>query len=52
MTPGHGRRFGHAVPESNPGLVELFSLGITFPFNITLGIPLDWMTIQWMWSAA
>lgn len=27
----------HAVPESNPGLVEIPSLGITFPFNITRG---------------
>lgn len=40
----------HAVPESNPGLVELLSLGITFPFNITLGIPLYWMGIQWLWG--
>ena len=40
----------HAVPESNPGLVELLSLGITFPFNITLGIPIYWMSIRWMWG--
>jgi hypothetical protein len=40
----------HAVPESNPGLVELLSLGITFPFNITLGIPIYWATIRWMWG--
>ena len=42
----------HAVPESNPGLVELLSLGITFPFNITLGIPLYWMGIRWLWGMA
>ncbi len=42
----------HAVPESNPGLVELLSLGITFPFNITLGIPLYWMAIRWLWGGA
>ncbi len=42
----------HAVPESNPGLVELLSLGITFPFNITIGIPLYWMGIQWLWGLA
>ncbi|MGA1194688.1 MAG: sodium-dependent bicarbonate transport family permease [Kiritimatiellia bacterium] len=42
----------HAVPESNPGLVELLSLGITFPFNITLGIPLYWMAIRWLWGMA
>ncbi len=40
----------HAVPESNPGLVELLSLGITFPFNITLGIPLYLMAIRWLWG--
>jgi hypothetical protein len=42
----------HAVPESNPGLVELLSLGITFPFNITLGIPLYWMVIRWWWGVS
>jgi hypothetical protein len=42
----------HAVPESNPGLVELLSLGITFPFNITLGIPLYWAGIRWLWGMA
>jgi hypothetical protein len=42
----------HAVPESNPGLVELLSLGITFPFNITLGIPLYWIGIRWLWGMA
>jgi hypothetical protein len=42
----------HAVPESNPGLVELLALGITFPFNITLGIPLYWLAIRWWWGMA
>jgi hypothetical protein len=30
----------HALPEVNPGLYMGMSLGITFPFNIILGIPL------------
>jgi hypothetical protein len=30
----------HAIPESNPSLYFGMSLGITFPFNILLGIPL------------
>ena len=30
-----------AVPEANPALSIGVALGITFPFNITLGIPLD-----------
>jgi uncharacterized protein len=29
-----------AVPESNPTLYLVASLGVTFPFNITIGIPL------------
>jgi hypothetical protein len=28
-----------AVPEANPGLFLPLALGVTFPFNITLGIP-------------
>ena len=38
----------HAIPEANPGLVELLSLSITFPLKITLGIPLYWAAIRWM----
>ena len=30
----------HTLPEVNPGLYMGMSLGITFPFNIILGIPL------------
>lgn len=30
----------HALPEVNPGLYMGMSLGLTFPFNIILGIPL------------
>ncbi|HSC65720.1 MAG TPA: sodium-dependent bicarbonate transport family permease [Caldimonas sp.] len=30
----------HAVPEANPSLYFGMSLGITFPFNILVGIPL------------
>lgn len=30
----------HALPEVNPALYMSMSLGITFPFNIILGIPL------------
>lgn len=29
-----------ALPEANPGLYLGLSLGVTFPFNVTLGIPL------------
>ena len=40
-----------AVPEANPGLFELLSLSVTFPFNISLGIPLYWAAIRWLWGA-
>jgi hypothetical protein len=30
----------HAIPEANPTLYFGMSLGLTFPFNILLGIPL------------
>lgn len=34
----------HAIPEANPSVYFGLSLGITFPFNIIIGIPLySWM---------
>ena len=30
----------HAIPEANPSLFIGMSLGLTFPFNIFVGIPL------------
>ncbi|MEO1021119.1 MAG: sodium-dependent bicarbonate transport family permease [Bacteroidota bacterium] len=35
-----------AVPKANPSLYLAMALGITFPFNITLGMPLYLMVIQ------
>jgi uncharacterized protein len=29
-----------AVPEANPGIYLTLSLGVTFPFNLTLGLPM------------
>ena len=29
-----------ALPDANPGIYLTLSLGVTFPFNLTLGIPL------------
>jgi hypothetical protein len=37
-----------AVPEANPALSIGMALGITFPFNITLGIPLYLMMARWV----
>ncbi len=37
-----------AVPEANPALSIGMALGVTFPFNITLGIPLYLMMARWV----
>jgi len=41
-----------AVPEANPGLFELLSLSVTFPFNISLGIPAYYAVISSLWRVA
>ena len=41
-----------AVPEANPSLSIGASLGITFPFNITMGIPLYYAASQWFLGAS
>lgn len=37
-----------SVPEANPTLSLAASLGVTFPFNVTLGIPLYLKMAQWI----
>jgi uncharacterized protein len=39
-----------ALPEANPSFYLTSSLGVTFPFNLTLGIPLYFALAQWMWG--
>ncbi len=39
-----------AVPEANPGLFELLPLTVTFPFNISVGIPTYWSVISSLWG--
>lgn len=39
-----------AVPEANPSLYVTMSLAVTFPFNITVGIPLYMVVIQTIWN--
>ena len=36
-----------AVPEANPSLSLAASLGVTFPFNIFVGIPIYYSIAQW-----
>jgi hypothetical protein len=35
-----------AAPKADPGLYIPMALGVTFPFNITIGIPLYYIIIQ------
>jgi hypothetical protein len=37
----------NAIPEADIGLAMLASLGVTFPFNVLVGIPLYHQLIQW-----
>lgn len=41
--------FRAAVPEANPSIYVALSLGVTFPFNLILGIPLVYNVAQRMW---
>lgn len=38
-----------AIPEANPSLFLPMALAITFPFNITVGIPMYDAVIRWVW---
>jgi hypothetical protein len=35
-----------AAPKSNPGLLLPMALAVTFPMNITVGMPLYWQIVQ------
>jgi hypothetical protein len=37
-----------SVPEANPSIYLGLSLGITFPFNLIIGIPLYYQIAQWL----
>lgn len=37
-----------AIPEANPSLYLTLSLGVTFPFNVLLGIPLYYQMTQFL----
>ena len=36
-----------AAPKADPGLYVPMALGVTFPFNITVGMPLYYMIIHY-----
>jgi len=41
----------YAIPEADPSLYVSLSLGLTFPLNIVLGIPLYTQVVQRLWGA-
>src|SRR3989344_105125 len=40
----------YAIPEADPSLYVSLSLGLTFPLNIVLGIPLYTHVVQGLWA--
>jgi uncharacterized protein len=40
-----------ALPEANPGIYLTASLGVTFPFNLLIGLPLYYRFAQWLQAA-
>lgn len=38
-----------AIPEARPGVYFTMALGVTFPFNIIVGIPLYAAMVDWLW---
>lgn len=37
-----------AVPKANPGLFLPMALAVTFPVNVTIGMPVYFMLVKWM----
>jgi hypothetical protein len=40
----------YAIPEAKPGVYFTMSIGITFPFNLVIGIPLYFAMISMFWA--
>ena len=40
------------IPEANTGLCVAAALGVTFPFNLALGIPLYGWWVNWLAARA
>lgn len=41
--------FRAAVPDANPGIYVALALGVTFPFNLIVGIPLAYAIAERLW---
>lgn len=37
-----------AIPEANPSFYLTLALGVTFPFNVIVGIPLYYQAALWL----
>jgi uncharacterized protein len=37
-----------ALPDANPGIYLTASLGVTFPFNLLIGLPLYYQYAGWL----
>lgn len=42
---------GVRIPEANPALSIGAALGVTFPFNVVLGVPLYFQMTHWYYAA-
>jgi hypothetical protein len=42
--------FRAALPEANPGIYVALALGVTFPFNLFIGIPLACSVARALWN--
>jgi hypothetical protein len=40
-----------ALPGANPGIFLTASLGVTFPFNLLVGLPVYYRFAQWLQGA-
>lgn len=38
-----------AIPEANPGVYLTLALGLTFPFNLLVGLPLYAAAVNMLW---
>jgi hypothetical protein len=38
-----------AIPDANPGIYVTMALGITFPINVLVGLPVYLSVIQFLW---
>lgn len=40
----------HAIPKASPGIYLPLALAVTFPFNLTIGLPIYWLAVCVWWG--